>query len=75
MTDPAEIARGLTKAQREAVLEGRVHDCPYNHPKGTRCPNCSRWPFKKGEAADFVLAVRQHIKAIRVAPAPRGFDA
>jgi hypothetical protein len=45
------IADGLTVAQREAVVEGRVQDCPYNHPKGTRCPNCAEWPFKKGGAA------------------------
>jgi hypothetical protein len=59
MTDPRAIARGLNKAQREAVLEGRVHDCPYNHQVGTRCPNCADWPFKKGGAADFILAVRR----------------
>ena len=58
MTDPAQVAARLTKAQREAVMEGRVHDCPYNHPIGTRCPNCSGWPFKKGGAAKFIATTR-----------------
>ena len=61
MTD-AEIAAKLTKAQREAIAEGRVHDCPYNHPDGTRCPNCASWPFKKGEAAEFVERIRALLK-------------
>jgi len=52
----------LTEAQREAVIEGRVHECPYNHPVGTRCPNCARWPFKKGGAAEFVSAVRDIVR-------------
>ena len=56
------IAKDLTKAQLEALIDGRVHDCPYNHPAGTRCPNCSKWPFKKGGAAAFCLAVRAHIE-------------
>ena len=42
--------------------EGRVTECPYNHPRGTRCPNCSEWPFKKGGAAAFISAVRQFIQ-------------
>lgn len=52
----SETREVLTDEQRQAVLEGRVHDCPYNHPKGTRCPNCAKWPFKKGGAAEFVAA-------------------
>ena len=64
MTDPAQIARSLSKAQREAILEGRVHDCPYNHMDGTRCPNCAKWPFKKGGAADFVESVCDRLKEI-----------
>ena len=56
--DPRDIAKGLSPAQREAVIEGRVHDCPYNHPVGTRCPNCRDWPFKKGGAEEFVQQVR-----------------
>ena len=57
-----EIARGLTDAQRRAASEGRVTECPYNHPRGTRGPNCSEWPFKKGGAAAFISAVRQIIQ-------------
>lgn len=56
--DIEAIVRGLSEAQREACLEGRVHDCPYNHPVGTRCPNCARWPFRKGGASAFVERVR-----------------
>lgn len=59
--DMKAIVADLTDAQREAVLEGRVHDCPYNHPKDTRCPNCAQWPFKKGGAAEFVSAARLYI--------------
>lgn len=63
MTDDLDaLAKGLTKAQREAVREGRVHDCPYNHPDGTRCPNCAGWPFRKGEAANFVTRMRAHLE-------------
>ena len=59
MTDEARrVAMGLTKEQREAVMERRVHDCPYSHPIGTRCPNCSTWPFKKGGAAEFIATTR-----------------
>ena len=62
MTDPmtpAEIAAGRLNAdQKQAVIEGRVHDCPYQHPVGTRCPNCAGWPFKKGGAAAFVAETR-----------------
>jgi hypothetical protein len=54
----AEQIAALDQTQREAILEGRVTDCPYNHPKGTRCPNCAKWPFKKGGAAEFVSTVR-----------------
>ena len=57
-TRAQEVAGKLTKAQRRVVLDGRVQDCPYNHPVGTRCPNCSEWPFKKGGAAEFVQTVR-----------------
>lgn len=64
MTDAATIARGLTKAQREAAVEGRVAECPYNHPVGTRCPNCSSWPFKKGGSGDFIAAVRAELERI-----------
>ena len=70
MTDPHEIAAKLTKAQREAVLEGRVHDCPYNHPRGTRCPNCARWPFKKGGAAEFITAARAVLQEQSIGSAP-----
>ena len=62
MMTPDEIARVLTDAQRRAASEGRVTECPYNHPRGTRCPNCSEWPFKKGGAAAFISAVRQFIQ-------------
>ncbi len=61
MTTPTEaerVAMGLSPAQREAVGDGRVTECPYNHPTGTKCPNCARWPFKKGGALGFVTAVR-----------------
>ena len=64
MTDPEQIARSLSKAQRFAILEGRVHDCPYNHPDGTKCPNCAGWPFKKGGAADFIATVRAELEAM-----------
>lgn len=57
-TDIDRIVARLTKAQREAALEGRVHDCLYDHEPGTRCPNCASWPYKKGGAAEFVDAVR-----------------
>lgn len=56
------IAAKLTKAQREAAIDGRVHDCPYDHPLGTRCPNCAGWPFKKGGAAKFVTQLRDYLK-------------
>jgi hypothetical protein len=64
MTDKQaiDIAAKLSPAQRKAILEGRVHDCPYNHPAGTRCPNCSDWPFKKGEAAAFVATMKAHLE-------------
>ena len=62
MMNADEIARGLTDAQRRAASEGRVTECPYNHPRGTRCPNCSEWPFKKGGAAAFISAVRKIIQ-------------
>ncbi len=60
-TDVARIAAGLTEAQRTAVIEGRVRECIYNHPTGTRCPICNDWPFKKGGAAAFVEAVLHHL--------------
>ena len=64
MTDHIDgIIAGMSEAQKRAVLEGRVHDCPYNHPEGTRCPNCAKWPFKKGGASDFVTAVRARLEA------------
>lgn len=59
---PEQIAAGLDQRQREAVLDGRVTECPYNHPKGTRCPNCAKWPFVKGGAVEFVSAVRAILK-------------
>lgn len=59
--DAERIAAGMSKAQREAVLEGRVRDCPYNHPEDTRCPNCAKWPFRKGGAAQFVATMRNII--------------
>lgn len=62
MTDLDKLAKSLTKAQREAVMEGRVTDCPYNHPQGTRCPNCASWPFKKGGDAEFVATMSAHLK-------------
>ncbi len=52
------MSEKLTDEQRTAAIEGRVRECPYNHPVGTRCPNCSKWPFKKGGAADFVAYAR-----------------
>ena len=57
-----QIAAGLDQHQREAVLEGRITECPYNHPNGTRCPNCAKWPFAKGGAVEFVSAVRAILK-------------
>ena len=60
--DRDRIIAGLSEAQREAAIEGRVAECPYNHPDGTKCPNCSRWPFRKGGAAAFVSAVRQRLQ-------------
>ncbi|CAB4120785.1 hypothetical protein UFOVP5_22 [uncultured Caudovirales phage] len=60
--DLDKLARGLTEAQRKAILGGRVHDCYVNHPVGTRCPNCVSWPFKKGGAAEFRLALKAHIE-------------
>ena len=59
---PEQIAAGLDQMQREAVNDGRVTECPYNHPKGTRCPNCAKWPFAKGGAVEFVAAVRAILK-------------
>ena len=59
----------VTQAQREAALEGRVHDCPYNHQIGTRCPNCASWPFKKGGAAAFIEQVRENHRLASTAPA------
>ena len=64
---PTELV--VTQAQREAALEGRVHDCPYNHPIGTRCPNCASWPFKKGGAAAFIEQVRENHRLASTAPA------
>ena len=61
MTIP-NLAASLTAAQRKAVLEGRVSECYVNHPAGTRCPNCSAWPFKKGGAAEFVSTMRAYLK-------------
>jgi hypothetical protein len=58
MDDAEKIAAGLTEAQRTACIEGRVRDCIYNHPIGTKCPVCSDWPFAKGGAAAFVETVR-----------------
>ena len=46
----------LTPEQIQAAKEGRVRECLYNHPVGTRCPICSSWPFAKGGAAQFVSA-------------------
>ena len=65
MTDVAEIARGLTKAQRRAVIDGGVFDCVYNHPQGTRCPNCTDWPFAKGGAAEFLETMRAHLTQVQ----------
>lgn len=48
----------ITEAQRTAALEGRVRECYVDHPIGTRCPLCARWPFSKGGAADFVARIR-----------------
>jgi hypothetical protein len=59
--DVEKIAEGLTEAQREAVLEGRVRECYVNHPEGTHCPLCRDWPFKKGGAEAFVSAVRAYL--------------
>ena len=58
MTDVAEIARSLTKAQRDAVMAGRAKECRYNHPEGTRCPNCAGWPYAKGGALEFIDTMR-----------------
>lgn len=60
---PAQIASKLTKAQRAAVIEGRIRECLYNHPEGTCCPICSGWPFSKGGAADFVTTDRAALEA------------
>ncbi len=63
MTDPQAIAKGLSEAQKRAVREGRVTECPYNHPAGTKCPNCALWPFKKGGASEFVSSVGKILEA------------
>ena len=60
--DVAEIVAGLSEDRKTAILEGRIHDCPYNHPVGTRCPNCSGWPFKKGGATKFIERVRAYLR-------------
>jgi hypothetical protein len=62
MTDLAKFAQSLTAAQRVRFMEGRVVDCPYDHPDGTRCPSCAKWPYVKGEAADFAANVRSYLK-------------
>ena len=59
--DIAAIARGLTKAQRDAVMGGHIRDCPYGHPDHSRCPNCNEWPYAKGEAVTFAGVMRAHL--------------
>jgi hypothetical protein len=59
--DVAKIA-ALTPEQLQAASEGRVGECQYNHPIGTRCPNCAGWPFAKGGSAKFISAIRQHLQ-------------
>lgn len=63
MDDIAKIAAGLSDAQREAIIEGRITECPYNHPHGTRCPNCAGWPYKKGGAEAFLITVRDYLRS------------
>ena len=63
MDDIAKIAAGLSEAQRLAVIEGRITECPYNHPRGTRCPNCTGWPYKKGGAEAFLITVRDYLRS------------
>lgn len=45
--------------QRNAAVAGRVAECPYRHPEGTRCPNCASWPFAKGGAGDFIAELER----------------
>lgn len=61
--DIVKIADGLSAKQREAIIEGRITECPYNHPHGTRCPNCARWPYKKGGAEAFLTTARDYLRS------------
>lgn len=63
MDDIAKIADGLSDREQLAVIEGRITECPYNHPHGTRCPNCNGWPYKKGDAEAFLTAVRDYLRS------------
>lgn len=60
--DIDRIIAGLSEEQLAAAKECRVRDCYVNHPIGTKCPNCADWPFKKGGATAFCLAVRQRLQ-------------
>jgi len=55
-----EIVAGMSEDEKSALLKGRAVyiECRYRHPTGTKCPNCSTWPYKKGGAAEFMNAVR-----------------
>ena len=62
MTTPATIAKGLSEAQKRAIIEGRVAECYVKHPAGTKCPNCATWPFKKGGASAFIKTMRAYLE-------------
>lgn len=58
MVDPAEIARGLTKAQREAIT----------YPESYADPNTVRSLKRRGLwKTDIAAFIRQHIKEADVA--------
>lgn len=62
MDDVSQKFLEMDERQKKAVVENRIHDCPYNHPTGTRCPNCADWPYRKGGAENFVIAVRRYLE-------------
>lgn len=57
----------MTNNQSEdiaAIAAGQksARECPYHHPVGTRCPNCAKWPYKKGGASAYVAELhRAHL--------------
>jgi hypothetical protein len=67
MTDPnpAQVERARIVAR----------ECPYNHQVGTRCPNCARWPYKKGGAAAYTerVAIVAWLRKQKLWTVNRGF--